>query len=55
VLDFSGKQNLKREKRPKLSFENEMRSDVPENLKDIPLDTGAVPDELLQVPDLRSK
>lgn len=58
VLDFSGKQNLKREKRPKLAFENEMRGDVPElpeGVADIPLDTGEVPADLMQVPDLRSK
>ncbi len=44
-------------RRPKLAFEDEMRSDAPDPRmaasQEYPLDDGSIPDHLLNVPDLR--
>lgn len=54
-LDFSGS-NKPGTKRARLSFENEMQSSpqIPDDVKDIPVDTGEIPPELLDIPDIRS-
>lgn len=57
---FSGTSS-RGQRRPKLAFEDEMFIDTPDpNMagvairRDIPLDDGTIPDDLLQMPDIRS-
>jgi hypothetical protein len=50
-LNFSGSNGL-RERRPKLSYEDEF-TDIPQAVRNIPIDTGQIPEELLQIPDIR--
>lgn len=60
-LNFSGGKKPGA-KKPRLSYDDELNSGqqfvpdgVPENLQGIPLDDGTVPDNLMEVPDIRRK
>ena len=57
-LDFSGNKGGTRSPAPKLSFENEMQSSPVYGRPDyanIPVDTGVIPAELMEIPDIRAK